>query len=258
MPLTVEVRRMTRSPTTSTPRSARRARFLRQILDGMQEQIAAGIPLVVLESSCGAVFRDELRNMLPNDEDAVRLSRQTYLLSEFLEPRAPEFHPPQLRRQAIVQGHCHHKAVFKLTDERKLLERLGLDAEFLNAGCCGMAGSFGFEAGDKYDVSIRAGERALLPNVRSVLKETIVLADGFSCREQIAQATDRRGLHLAQVIQLALREAQRSASAYPERDAQQCAQIRNGGSRSRSPVWASIDAFVTDRPPGRYSCVHRG
>jgi len=140
----------------------------------MQEQIAAGIPLVVLEPSCGAVFRDELRNMLPNDEDAVRLSRQTYLLSEFLEPRAPEFHPPQLRRQAIVQGHCHHKAVFKLTDERKLLERLGLDAEFLNAGCCGMAGSFGFEAGDKYDVSIRAGERALLPNVRSVLKETIV------------------------------------------------------------------------------------
>jgi len=169
--------------------------------------------------------------MLPNDEDAVRLSQQTYLLPEFLEQRASDFELPELHPRAIVQGHCHHKAVFKLTGERKVLERLGLNAEFLNAGCCGMAGSFGFEKGDKYDVSIQAGERALLPQVRETPKDTIVLADGFSCREQISQRTDRQGLHIAQVIQLALHGDRGSEAAYPEHHARQLAQTAN----SRSP-----------------------
>ena len=193
-------------------------RFLHQILDGMAEQIEAGVPVVALEPSCGAVFRDELRNLIPNDENAVRLSEQTFLLSEFLQHHAPDLKLGELERKAIVQGHCHHKSVFKLTDERKVLEKLGLDFEFLNAGCCGMAGSFGFEQGEKYDVSIKAGERALLPKVREAAKNTIVLADGFSCREQIAQGTDRQALHLAQVIQLALHGDERpQGGQYPER-----------------------------------------
>ncbi|MGH2864532.1 MAG: FAD-binding and (Fe-S)-binding domain-containing protein [Solirubrobacteraceae bacterium] len=213
-------------------------RFLRQILDGMRAEIQAGIPLVVLEPSCGAVFRDELRNLLPNDEDAVRLSAQTYLLSEFLAEQAPHYRPPKLDAHAIVQGHCHHKSVFKLDSEREILDALGLDFEFLDTGCCGMAGSFGFEAGEKYDVSIKAGERALLPRVRDADAETIVIADGFSCREQIHQGTQRHALHLAQVIQLALHDEQRTDDGpYPEHRAQQLAeQSANGRTHARAIV----------------------
>jgi hypothetical protein len=93
----------------------------------------------------------------------------------------------------------------KMTDEQAVLSKLGLDFEVLDSGCCGMAGSFGFEK-EHYDVSIKVGERVLLPAVRSAAKDTLIIADGFSCREQIAQTTDRQALHLAQVIQLALHQ----------------------------------------------------
>src|SRR5438128_10669569 len=93
----------------------------------------------------------------------------------------------------------------KMRDEQAVLAKLGLDVEVLDSGCCGMAGSFGFEK-DHYDVSIKCGERILLPAVRAAARDTLIIADGFSCREQIAQATDRHALHLAQVVQMALRE----------------------------------------------------
>ena len=116
------------------------------------------------------------------------------------------YQPPQLRRTAVVHGHCHHKAIMGMTDEESVLARLGLDFAVLDAGCCGMAGSFGFEK-DHYDVSIKCGERVLLPTVRAAARDTLIIADGFSCREQIVQATGRHALHLAQVIQMALRGA---------------------------------------------------
>jgi Fe-S oxidoreductase len=103
-----------------------------------------------------------------------------------------------------VHGHCHHKAIAKMTSEDALLGKIGLDFEILDSGCCGLAGSFGYEA-DHYDISMKIGERMLLPAVRAAAEDTLVVADGFSCREQIAHATDRRALHLAQVLQLALR-----------------------------------------------------
>jgi Fe-S oxidoreductase len=106
-----------------------------------------------------------------------------------------------------VHGHCHHKAIMKLDDERKVLDALGLDYEILDDGCCGMAGSFGFEAGDHCDVSLKVGERKLLPAVREVEPDTLVITNGFSCHEQIQQGAGRRPMHLAEVIQLALREA---------------------------------------------------
>jgi FAD/FMN-containing dehydrogenase/Fe-S oxidoreductase len=190
--------------------------LLRRILDTLRPQIRAGIPLVGLEPSCVSVLRDELLNLFPNDEDAHRLARQTFLLSEFLERCAPDFQLPQLRRKAVVHGHCHHKAVLGMRDEERILARLGLEYEILDSGCCGMAGAFGFER-DHYDVSMKVGERVLLPGVRAATTDTLVIADGFSCREQIAQATDRRALHLAQVIQMALREGESSpAASYPE------------------------------------------
>jgi Fe-S oxidoreductase len=191
-------------------------RHLRQILVALRPQIEAGTPVVVLEPSCAAVFRDELVNLFPHDEDAKRLCSQTYLLSEFLEKRTEGYQPPRLRRKAVVHGHCHHKAIMRMTDEEAVLQKMGLDVNFLDSGCCGMAGAFGFEKGEHYQVSMKCGERVLLPAVRNAAKDTLVVADGFSCREQIAQTTDRRALHLSQVLQMAMREGDRSARDYPE------------------------------------------
>ncbi|HYY80814.1 MAG TPA: FAD-binding and (Fe-S)-binding domain-containing protein, partial [Actinomycetes bacterium] len=112
-------------------------RLLRQVLEVMAEPLAAGLPLLVLEPSCAAVFRDELGNLFPTDERARRLRQKTLLLSEFLQRQADGWQPPRLDRKALVHGHCHHKAIMKLTDEQQLLARLGLDAEVLDAGCCG-------------------------------------------------------------------------------------------------------------------------
>jgi FAD/FMN-containing dehydrogenase/Fe-S oxidoreductase len=182
---------------------SRAKRQLRRILDALREPIAAGVPMVGLEPSCVAVFRDELVNLFPDDPAAVRLAAQTFFLAEFLEREGYE--PPKLSRTAVVHGHCHHKALLKMTDVEHLLVRVGLDFETLDSGCCGLAGSFGYEA-DHYDISMRIGERVLLPAVRESPPDVLVVADGFSCREQIAHATGRRALHLAEVLQLALRE----------------------------------------------------
>ncbi|HEX7051835.1 MAG TPA: FAD-linked oxidase C-terminal domain-containing protein [Longimicrobiales bacterium] len=187
----------------------RARRRLRRILRAQRSAIRAGVPMVVLEPSCAAVFRDELVGFFPNDEDAVRLNRQTYLLSEFLERFAPDFRPPPLRRRAVVHGHCHQKAVMGFVDDEAVLERLGLDFTVLDSGCCGMAGSFGFER-DKYDVSMKVGELVLLPAVRGAPEDALIVADGFSCREQIEQGAGRHALHLAEVIRLALREGERT------------------------------------------------
>ncbi len=193
--------------------------LLRQILDELRPEIEASTPIVGLEPSCVAVFRDELGNLFPMDEDARRLARQTFLLSEFLEQKARDFPIPQLNRKALVHGHCHHEHVMTFKDETSVLDRLGLDYRKLDSGCCGMAGSFGFERGH-YDVSVAVGERKLLPSVRQADDKTLIVADGFSCREQIAGLTDRGALHLAQVIQMALREGPHGPSrdGLPESD----------------------------------------
>ena len=182
-------------------------RHLRRILDVLHAPIRSGVPIVVLEPSCAAVFRDELRNLFPRDENAFRLRQQTFLLSEFLEQKAPDWQLPRLARKAVVHGHCHHKAIMGMQAEEAVLKRLGLDYTLLDSGCCGMAGAFGFEPGDHYEVSIKAGERVLLPAVRAADRGTLIVADGFSCREQIAQTTRRRAMHLAEVLQLAVNQA---------------------------------------------------
>jgi Fe-S oxidoreductase len=181
-------------------------RMLRRVLDALQPEIRNGTPIVFLEPSCAAVFRDELQQLFPHNLDAQRLSRQSFLLSEFLERKAPKFRPRRLERKAVVHGHCHHHAIMSLNAEEALLAKLGLDFEILDSGCCGMAGSFGFEKGARYDVSMKAGERVLLPAVRSASDDTLIIADGFSCREQIRQATGRTAFHLAQVIQMAMHQ----------------------------------------------------
>ncbi|HMC05970.1 MAG TPA: FAD-linked oxidase C-terminal domain-containing protein [Solirubrobacterales bacterium] len=177
--------------------------FWKRMLDALRPHIQAGVHVVGVEPSCVAAFRDELPNLLPHDEDAKRLSLQTLTLSEFLRNHAPsEWEPPKLHRKAIVHGHCHHEAVMGLDPDQELLERMGLDFEVLDSGCCGMAGSFGFER-DHYEISVKIGERRLLPAVRDAADDTLVIADGFSCKTQIAELTERRALHLAQVMRMA-------------------------------------------------------
>ena len=181
----------------------RAKRTIAHVMRAMAGEIRDGVPIVGLEPSCVAVFRDELGNLFPNDEQARRLGQQTFTLSEFLEQKAPSFTPPPLRRHAIVHGHCHHRAIMKLDAELSVLRKMALDFELLDSGCCGMAGSFGFER-DHYEISMKVGERVLLPAVRRLPKDALIIADGFSCREQIVQATGRRALHLAEVLQMAL------------------------------------------------------
>jgi Fe-S oxidoreductase len=179
-------------------------KWLLKTLTALRSEIRAGMSVVGIEPSCLSVFRDELVDLLPNNDDAKRLRDQTYLLAEFLLQRAPEFKLPRLEAKALVHGHCHHTSVFRLEDTTSLLQRVGLDCEVLDSGCCGMAGAFGFEKGEHYEVSIACGERVLLPAVRRASPDTLIVATGFSCREQIAQTTDRRALHVADVLKLAL------------------------------------------------------
>jgi Fe-S oxidoreductase/FAD/FMN-containing dehydrogenase len=213
----------------------RAQRLLLQILDELSPEIEAGIPIVGLEPSCVAVFRDELVNLFPHDERAQALSRQTFLLSEFLEKYGKDFQPARLERKALLHGHCHHKALAKMTDEEAVLRRIGVEFQSPAPGCCGMAGSFGFEA-DKYDVSIAIGELELMPAVRRAPDDWLIIADGFSCREQIAQGSQRRALHLAEVLQMALHEEKAEEGAYPESGRMRHHQEEVG----RSMKWAGL------------------
>jgi FAD/FMN-containing dehydrogenase/Fe-S oxidoreductase len=177
--------------------------YLRAIMEELRAPIDAGVPVVVLEPSCASVFRDELRNLFPNDARAMRLRGQTVLLSELLESSRPPYQPPRLERRVLLHGHCHQKALMKMGHTESVLRKMGVTLDMPDAGCCGMAGAFGFEA-DKFQISRAIGERMLLPAVRRAADDTLIVADGFSCREQIEQATGRRSLHLAEVLRMAL------------------------------------------------------
>ena len=183
---------------------ARARRYLARVLRELGPEIDAGRPLVVLEPGCASVFRDELRNLFPDDPRAERLRRQTFVLSEFLARHAPHF-APSLSRTILLHRHCHQKALMTTDHEADLLAAGGAAVQSPDAGCCGMAGAFGLSA-DTFEVSQAIGERRLLPAVRAAAADTLIVADGFSCREQIRGATGRRALHLAEALQLGLRE----------------------------------------------------
>jgi Fe-S oxidoreductase len=178
-------------------------RRLTAIMESLGDEIRAGVPIVGLEPSCVSVLRDELPNLFSASEQARRLTAQTFTLAEFLDRHPERLDLWRLERRALLHGHCHHKALFGMDADRRVLERLGLRFDVLDSGCCGMAGAFGFEAGH-YDVSMAVGERVLLPAVRTAPRDTFIITDGFSCREQIAQATDRRAMHLAEVVRMAM------------------------------------------------------
>jgi FAD/FMN-containing dehydrogenase/Fe-S oxidoreductase len=192
-------------------------RRLTAIMESLGDEIRAGVPIVGLEPSCVSVLRDELPNLFSASEQARRLTAQTFTLAEFLDRHPQRLDLWRLERRALLHGHCHQKALFGMDADRRVLEHLGLRFDVLDSGCCGMAGAFGFEAGH-YDVSMAVGERVLLPAVRTAPRDTLIVADGFSCREQIAQATERRAMHLAEVVRMAMTTGPRGPSGdLPER-----------------------------------------
>ena len=223
-------------------------RQLEQIVDTLRPEIRAGVEIVGLEPSCVDVFRDELLNMLPHDEDAKRLSKQTFSFVEFLTDRVEGWEAPSLDARVVVQGHCHHRAAEKdMAHDRALLDRLGVDYEILDTGCCGMAGSFGYHAGEHYDVSVAVAEHSLLPKLRETPESTLVVADGFSCRGQIEQLDGREALHVAQVVQRALRESGRTGpeAAEPEQPARRRRAVAVGAVLALAAAGAALAARRT-------------
>jgi Fe-S oxidoreductase/FAD/FMN-containing dehydrogenase len=175
--------------------------LLRQLLDTLAPALARGVTVVGLEPACVAAFRDEVPALFPQDERAKRLKAQSYLLSEFFDQKAGDIALPQLGhgRTALTQIHCHEHAVLDPKAEERVLRRLGLTPETMPTGCCGMAGSFGFEAA-KYQWSRKIAEHALLPRLEGAAPDALVLANGFSCREQIEGLAGRSTRHLAEII----------------------------------------------------------
>ena len=178
-------------------------RQLLEILDALEKPIMYGMPIVGMEPSCMAVFADELINLFPDDERAQRLKKQAYMLDDFLQKI--EYEPPKIEGKALIQGHCHQAAVFGIESQKAVLERMGVQASIMDSGCCGLAGSFGFEE-DKYDLSMKIAHRAMVPQIEESSPGTFIVANGFSCHTQITETTSRKPLHLAQVIQMGLKK----------------------------------------------------
>jgi FAD/FMN-containing dehydrogenase/Fe-S oxidoreductase len=187
------------------------SRVLRRTLRALRPALRAGVPVVVLEPSCAAVFRSDAAELLGSD-DARLLASRTKTLAELLTEAAwtprglldelGEQPPPRgVPRRAVVQVHCHQHAIIGFDPDLELLSKCGLDVEVLDSGCCGLAGNFGFERGH-YDVSSACAERGLWPAARDADQDTVIMADGFSCRTQLAAGrTGRKGWHLAQLLE---------------------------------------------------------
>jgi Fe-S oxidoreductase len=182
-------------------------RMLRRTIRALRPALRAGVPVVVLEPSCAAVFRSDAAELLGSD-DARLLARQTRTLAELLTEAGwlPGGVLEGLSREgghirkAVAQVHCHQHAIMGFDPDTEILRRCGVDVEVLDTGCCGLAGNFGFERGH-YEVSAACAERGLWPAARSADPDTVLLADGFSCRTQLAAGrTGREGVHLAQLL----------------------------------------------------------
>ncbi|HEX4797316.1 MAG TPA: FAD-binding and (Fe-S)-binding domain-containing protein [Humisphaera sp.] len=243
-------------------------RWLLDLIDKLRPSIRDSVPIVVLEPSCWSVFRDELTNILPNDEDAKRLQGLCFTLSDFIDKKAQDYHPPKLHRKMLLHGHCHQKALDRINVQRfgelfyekDLLKKMELEFDDPPTGCCGMAGAFGFEPADHYAVSIACGEHVLLPKVRDASDETIICANGFSCREQISQCTDRHPLHLAQVMQMAIHSPPTNGRPEAHIVAKRKAEFRRAAARTAAIVAAGVvigSLLYQSRPRSLYTRIAR-
>ena len=175
--------------------------YLANVLDRVAPEIEAGLPFIFLEPSCASVFKDEALELFPDDLRAQKLSKQVWLLADWLAAKAPDWVDGRLAgAQVLLHGHCHHKAVFGgPKSEIALLRKAGAQVEMIDTTCCGMAGPFGFEA-DKIEVSKAIANLGLMAAVNAADPMTLIVADGFSCREQIGQLSRREGMHFAEIL----------------------------------------------------------
>lgn len=217
-------------------------RIAERTVNALAPAVRAGTPVVGLEPSCTATLRSDLPELLDGNTDARALARATVTLAELLVRHAPDWQPPHIEATSISQTHCHQHATSGFSADSALLLAMGVDNSSLDSGCCGLAGNFGFERGH-YEVSVAAGEQVLLPAVRAAAPDTVVLADGFSCRTQIAQRTDRHGTHLAELIARALPPT----VPVPESDPQ-----------TRNHTWLTHSPWSTTGDPRRSSLSPTG
>ena len=199
----------------STGQLATAKKVLRRTIDALAPHVRDGGLVVGLEPSCTAVFRSDAREFFPDDQDVHRLSDNTVTIAELLTQHTDGWTPPRLDGSgpvsAVAQVHCHQHAVLGWDADKDLLHDAGVDVERLDSGCCGLAGNFGFTAGHG-DVSKACAESVLLPALRTADRDTVVLADGFSCRTQIHDfdSGGREAVHLAELLALG-RDAARAA-----------------------------------------------
>lgn len=173
---------------------------LSNVLDTLWPEFAADgapIALVGLEPGCLSVFKDEMLKLFPNDPRALELSRHTFMFGDFLAQR--NYMPPKMHADVLVHTHCHQKSLFGVAGDQQLLDRLGVNWQQLDSGCCGMAGSFGFHK-DHAAMSMAIGEQVLFPAIRKQPESTYVVTNGFSCREQISQGVQRKAVHIAELL----------------------------------------------------------
>ena len=180
----------------------------RRMVEALRPALEQGMPIIGLEPSCLLGLRDELVSMLPGG-DAEKLAGSAYLFEEFLAREAAAGRlslalKPLPQKTALLHGHCHQKAFAVMPDVQRVLGLVpGLAVETIESSCCGMAGSFGYDAGH-YDVSMKMGELSLLPAVRAAAADALIVADGTSCRHQIHDGTGRAAIHVARVLERAL------------------------------------------------------
>jgi len=168
---------------------------LTRAIDALEPQIEAGLPIVVLEPGCLSVFRDELLQFFPEDPHAQKLSRQVLSFGEFVSSRPAPIH---LSHKVFVQSHCHQKALWGAQADLEVLRGAGCEVIAPDTGCCGMSGSFGYKP-EHQEASKRIASLALLPALEKA-PDAIVMANGFSCREQIESLAGRPTLHLAEIL----------------------------------------------------------
>jgi len=174
-------------------------RRLRRSLATVAPVVDAGIPMLVLEPSCAALFRSDAVELLPGDAAAQLVAQQTVTLAELLHRYAPDWRPPDVGGAAALQVHCHQHAVMGASADAALLRATGASANVLDGGCCGLAGNFGFERGH-FEVSRKVAEHGVLPALAAAPPDAAIVADGFSCRTQLEQLAGLRSMHLAELL----------------------------------------------------------
>jgi Fe-S oxidoreductase len=170
---------------------------LEHLVRALAPRIESGTPVVVLEPGCLSVFKDEMAKLLPDDAGAAILAKQAVSLGELLQARG--WKPNPVGGKALLHGHCHQKALGSTAPDLALLQAAGIETSAPDTGCCGMSGSFGFRP-ETYQTSVQIANLALLPKVKATTPETLIVANGFSCREQIEDLAGRGTLHLAEVL----------------------------------------------------------